>query len=116
MVVDDSASIRQVERTILAGAGYQVVEASNGNDALAKLGQQPVHLILTDLNMPGLDGVKLIQSVRRDPGHRHTPVIMVTTESQESKKQEGRAAGATGWMVKPFTPEQLVAVVRKVVG
>jgi two-component system chemotaxis response regulator CheY len=116
MVVDDSASIRQVETAILSGAGYQVVEASNGLDALAKIGRQPVHLILTDLNMPGLDGVKLIQSVRRDPGHRLTPVIMVTTESQESKKQEGRAAGATGWVVKPFTPEQLLAVVRKVVG
>ncbi len=116
LIVDDSASIRQVQKVVLSGAGYEVIEAVDGKDALAKLAGQPVHLILTDLNMPNLDGVSLIRAVRRDVAHRLTPVIMVTTESQDSKKAEGKAAGATGWIVKPFTPEQLVAVAKKVIG
>ena len=116
LVVDDSASVRQVQKVVLSGAGYEVVEAVDGKDALAKLARQSVHLILTDLNMPNLDGVSLVRAVRRDAARRLTPVVMVTTESQDSKKQEGKAAGATGWIVKPFTPEQLVAVVKKVIG
>ncbi len=116
LLVDDSASLRQVEKLVLSGAGYEVVEAEDGRDALAQLARQPVHLILTDLNMPNVDGIGLIRAVRSEAAHRLLPVVIVTTESQEAKKSEGRAAGATGWIVKPFTPEQLVAVVRRVVG
>lgn len=116
MTVDDSASIRQVVRLTLTGAGYEVVEAFDGQDALAKLGQTSVQLIVTDLKMPRLDGLRLIRAVRAGGPHRLTPILMLTTESQDSKKQEGKAAGATGWIVKPFTPEQLVGVVKKVLG
>lgn len=116
LVVDDSTSVRQVEKVVLSGAGYEVVEAVDGVDGLAKLAAQPFHLVLTDLNMPNLDGVGFIRAVRASPAHRLVPVVMVTTESQEARKQEGRAAGATGWVVKPFTPEQLVAVVRRILG
>src|SRR5512142_1893059 len=105
LVVDDSASVRQVEQLVLSGAGYEVVEAVDGQDGLDKLALGPVHLVLTDLNMPRLDGVGLIRAVRANPAHRLTPVIMITTESQDARKQEGKAAGATGWIVKPFTPE-----------
>ena len=116
LAVDDSASIRQVERFVLSGAGYDVVEASDGREALTLLAGGPVNLILTDLNMPNLDGLGLIRGVRQDPAHRLTPIIMITTESDDVKKREGKAAGATGWIVKPFTPEQLLAVVKKVLG
>lgn len=116
MVVDDSVSVRQVQKMVLSAAGYEVVEAVDGRDALSKLKQTQVNLIFTDLNMPNLDGVGLIRSVRSDSTHRMTPVVMVTTESQEEKKREGKAAGATGWIVKPFTPDQLLAVTRKVIG
>jgi two-component system chemotaxis response regulator CheY len=115
-VVDDSASVRQVEQVVLSGAGYEVVEAADGQEALERLGGQAVSLVLTDLNMPRLDGVGLIRAVRASPAHRLTPVVMITTESQEARKQEGKSAGATGWIVKPFTPDQLLAVVRRVVG
>jgi two-component system chemotaxis response regulator CheY len=116
LVVDDSASVRQVQNVVLSGAGYEVVEAVDGADGLARLMSQPFHLVLTDLNMPNLDGVAFIRAIRASPAHRLVPVVMITTESQEARKQEGRAAGATGWIVKPFTPEQLVAVVRRVLG
>lgn len=116
LVVDDSASIRQVQRYVLSGAGYDVTEAVDGQDGLSKLQASPVNLIFTDLNMPNLDGVGFIKAVRASASHRLTPIVMVTTESADAKKQEGRAAGATGWIVKPFTPEQLLAVVKKVMG
>lgn len=116
LVVDDSGSMRQVESFVLGNAGYDVIEAVDGKDALGKLEKGPVHLILTDLNMPNLDGVGLIRAVRGHASHRLTPVVMITTESKDAKKQEGKAAGATGWIVKPFTPEQLLSVVRKVIG
>ncbi|MGC3999644.1 MAG: response regulator [Anaeromyxobacter sp.] len=116
LVVDDSASVRQVSAMVLAGAGYEVLEASDGNDALRALTAGRVNLILTDLNMPHLDGIGLIRAVRADATHRLTPMVMVTTESQAERKAEGKAAGATGWVVKPFTPDQLLAVVRKVLG
>lgn len=116
MVVDDSVSVRQVEKMVLTGAGYEVVEAVDGKDALSKLDRLQVNLIFTDLNMPNLDGVGLIRMVRAGTTHRMTPVVMVTTESQEEKKREGKAAGATGWIVKPFTPDQLLAVTKKVIG
>lgn len=114
MTVDDSASVRQMVKFTLTEAGYDVVEAVDGADALAKLAGTEVHMVITDLNMPNLDGIGLIQQVRQSASHRFTPIIMLTTESQDTKKQEGRAAGATGWIVKPFKPEQLIAVIQKV--
>ncbi len=115
MTVDDSRSIRQMVSFTLQQAGFGVVEAVDGQDAIAKLGPQ-VNLVLTDLNMPNMDGLGLIRSIRANPAYKFIPIIMLTTESQMGKKQEGKAAGATGWIVKPFNPEQLVAVVRKVLG
>ncbi len=114
MTVDDSPSIRLMVSFTLRQAGHHVVEASDGRDALAKLAQQPVHLLITDLNMPNMDGIQLIRQVRSLPAYRFTPVLFLTTESQPEKKLAARAAGATGWIVKPFTPDQLVAVVNKV--
>jgi two-component system chemotaxis response regulator CheY len=116
MTVDDSASIRQMVSFTLRDAGYEVVEAADGRDALAKLNGTAVHMVITDLNMPNLDGIGLIRELRKSPAHRFVPIIMLTTESQDLKKQEGKAAGATGWIVKPFKPDQLLAVAKKVLG
>ena len=115
LTVDDSASMRQMVTFTLSDAGYAVIEAVDGNDALKKL-TQPVNLVITDLNMPNLDGIGLIRKIRASPTCKGLPIIMLTTESQESRKQEGKAAGATGWMVKPFSIPQLLAVVKKVLG
>jgi len=115
LTVDDSASVRQMVKFTLSGAGYSVIEAVDGRDALAKL-TKPVNLVITDLNMPNLDGIGLIRNVRANPACKGIPIIMLTTESQETRKQEGRAAGATGWIVKPFTTQQILAVVKKVLG
>src|SRR5689334_25409478 len=109
LAVDDSASMRAVVRFTLEGAGYQALEASDGQDALAKL-TRDVRLILTDLNMPRMDGIELVKQIRANPQFRGLPIVMLTTESQEVRKQAGRAAGATAWIVKPFKPEQLLAV------
>lgn len=114
MTVDDSATIRQMVALTLRDAGYEVVEAVDGCDALERLAQTPVDMLITDLNMPNLDGVGLIRAVRQQPANRFIPIIMLTTESHDSKKQEGKAAGASGWIVKPFKPEQLIGVVRMV--
>lgn len=114
LTVDDSATIRQMLSLTLKDAGYDVVEAVDGVDALEKLPGQPVHMVITDLNMPKLDGIGLIKEIRKIQEHRFIPIIMLTTESQESKKQEGKAAGASGWIVKPFKPQQLLSVVRMV--
>ncbi len=114
MTVDDSASVRQMVSFTLRGAGYEVVEASDGKDAISKLGGTQVHMVITDLNMPNLDGIGLIRWIRSTPSYRFIPVILLTTESQDAKKQEGKSAGATGWIVKPFKPEQLLSVIRKV--
>ena len=116
MAVDDSASVRQMVSFTLQQAGYEVVLAVDGRDALAKLNGGAVHLVITDLNMPNLDGIELIRQLRADARYKFTPIIMLTTESQAEKKQAGKAAGATGWIVKPFQPEQLVAVAKKVLG
>ncbi len=117
LIVDDSASIRQMVSFTLKGAGYDVIEAADGQEALEKLSGAPgVRMIVTDLSMPNLDGIALIRAVRGGNSHKFIPIVMLTTESPESKKQEGKAAGATGWIVKPFRPEQLVAVVKKVLG
>ncbi len=112
MTVDDSASVRQMVSFTLKGAGYQVIEASDGQDALNKL-KGDVHMIITDLNMPNMDGIELIKNVRANPKYKFIPMVMLTTESQSGKKQEGKAAGATGWIVKPFKPDQLMSVVEK---
>lgn len=114
MTVDDSSSVRQMVHFTLKNAGYEVIEASDGKDALARLETAGVNMIITDLNMPNLDGIGLIKAVRAIPACKFIPVVMLTTESLLDRKQEGKNAGATGWIVKPFTPEQLVAVVRKV--
>ncbi len=117
LIVDDSASIRQMVTFTLKGAGYDVIDAVDGKDALDKLSRAPdVSMIVTDLSMPNVDGIGLIRAVRGGNSHKFIPIVMLTTESLESKKQEGKAAGATGWIVKPFRPEQLVAVVKKVLG
>jgi two-component system chemotaxis response regulator CheY len=115
MTVDDSASVRQLVTFTLRTAGYEVIEAVDGQDALARL-KGPIHLVITDLNMPRLDGIGLIRGIRGLAAYKYIPVIMLTTESQDSKKQAGKAAGATGWIVKPFSTEQLLAVVKKVLG
>jgi two-component system chemotaxis response regulator CheY len=116
LTADDSASIRQMVTFTLKGAGYEVVEAVDGRDALSKLNGSPIHMVITDLNMPNLDGIGLVKGIRANPAYKFIPVILLTTESQESKKIEGRTAGATGWIVKPFKPEQLLAVIKKVLG
>jgi two-component system chemotaxis response regulator CheY len=115
LTVDDSASVRQMVSFTLSDAGYSVVEAVDGEDALTKL-TNPVNLVITDLNMPKLDGIGLIHKVRANPACKGIPIIMLTTESQESRKQEGKAAGATGWIVKPFTKQQMLAVVKRMIG
>ena len=114
MTVDDSASVRQMVSFTLQEAGYDVVEACDGADALSKLQSNPVNMIITDLNMPVMDGITLIRNVRSGSISKFVPIIMLTTESQDAKKMEGKSAGATGWIVKPFKPEQLLAVVKKV--
>ncbi len=115
LIVDDSSSMRQMVGFTLRGAGYDVVEAVDGTDALAKL-QPTVQMVLTDLNMPNLDGLGLIRAVRGGATCKFVPIVMLTTESEDAKKAEGKSAGATGWIVKPFKPDQLLAVVKKVLG
>jgi len=113
MTVDDSASVRQMVSFTLKNAGYDVIEATDGKDALAKL-SGPIKMVITDLNMPNMDGITLIKNIRANAAYKFIPIAMLTTESQATKKQDGKAAGATGWIVKPFKPDQLLAVVKKV--
>ncbi|MBX9607401.1 MAG: response regulator [Gammaproteobacteria bacterium] len=115
MIVDDSASLRQVVAIALKGAGYEVLEACDGKDALAKLSGQKINLIISDVNMPNMDGISFVKAVKQLPNYKFTPIIMLTTESQESKKQEGQAAGAKAWVVKPFKPDQMLNAVSKLV-
>jgi len=114
LVVDDSVTIRQMVSFTLKEAGFTVLEAIDGQDALQRLGSGRVDLVVTDLNMPRMDGITLIRALRGRSTTRSTPVLMLTTESQESKRQEGRAAGATAWIVKPFHPDRLLQVIAKV--
>jgi len=115
MTVDDSVSVRQMVSFTLKREGFDIVEAIDGVDALKKLNaDDPVHMMITDLNMPNMDGIELIRNVRANPKYKFMPIIMLTTESQDERKQEGKAAGATGWIVKPFKPEQLLGVIKKV--
>jgi two-component system chemotaxis response regulator CheY len=114
MTVDDSASLRQMVSLVLQGAGYRVVEAVDGVDALSKLKSQEVHFFLSDINMPNMNGLEFTRQVRALPQYRFVPIVLLTTESHPEKKLEGKAAGATAWIVKPFNPDQLLAVVKKV--
>lgn len=116
LTVDDSASIRQMVAFTLKSAGYDVIEAADGNAGLAQAKSNSVSLVLTDQNMPGMDGLTLIKSLRALPNYKATPILMLTTESSDTMKSQGRAAGATGWLVKPFDPQKLLEVVRKVIG
>lgn len=113
MIVDDSASMRRVVGIALKGAGYDVLEGVDGKDALSKLTGQKVHMIISDVNMPVMDGIAFLKAVKAMPAYKFTPVIMLTTESAEEKKREGQAAGARAWVVKPFQPEQLVNAVQR---
>jgi two-component system chemotaxis response regulator CheY len=115
LIVDDSASLRHVVAIALKGAGYDVIEAGDGKEALGKLTGQKVHLIISDVNMPNMDGITMVKEVKKLPAYKFTPIIMLTTESQESKKAEGQAAGAKAWVVKPFKPEQMLAAVSKLI-
>jgi two-component system chemotaxis response regulator CheY len=116
MTADDSTSIRQMVSLTLTQEGYEVVEASDGKDAIATLSRMTVNMVITDLNMPNVDGIGLIKWLRSQASYRFIPIIMLTTESLESKKLEGKNAGATGWIIKPFKREQLIAVAKKVLG
>lgn len=116
MIVDDSASMRQLIKFTLSGAGYDVIEAVDGLDAIKKLNGHTVHLIIADINMPNMDGIELIRKVRVHEEHKFTPIIVLTTESKTSLKEEGKSAGATGWIVKPFTQSQLLLVIKRVLG
>lgn len=115
LAVDDSASIRQMVSFTLKSAGYNVVEAVDGMDGLDKAKSKTVNLVLTDQNMPRMDGLTLIKNLRALPQYASTPILMLTTESSDAMKTQGRAAGATGWLVKPFDPQKLIEVVRKVI-
>jgi len=116
LAVDDSASMRQMVAFTLKGAGYEVVEAADGAEALDIAKGRGFNLVITDVNMPRMDGISLIKELRGLPNYRFTPLLMLTTESGSDKKQAGKTAGATGWIVKPFNPDQLLATIRKVIG
>ena len=116
LIVDDSSSLRMVVKIALTRAGYDVIEASDGRDGLAQLDKAgKVHLIVSDVNMPNMDGITFVTQVKAHPRHRFTPVVMLTTEGQDSKKDQGRAAGAKAWIVKPFNPPQLLDAVAKLI-
>ena len=115
MVIDDSASLRQVVSIALKSAGYDVVEAADGSDALAKLDGERIHLMICDVNMPNMDGITFVKELKKRPDYRFVPVLMLTTESRESRKREGQLAGAKAWVVKPFRPEQILSAVSRLV-
>ncbi len=115
MAVDDSASLRQMVSIVLRGGGYQVIESVDGMDALSKLKGRQLDLFLTDVNMPKMDGLEFTRKLRAMPEYKFVPIVLLTTESTAEKKQQGKAAGATAWIVKPFNPDQLLAVVKKVI-
>lgn len=115
LIVDDSASLRQVVSIALKSSGYDVIEGTDGQDALTKLKGQKVHLIISDVNMPNMDGITFVKEVKKLPEYKFTPVIMLTTEAGEDKKAAGQAAGAKAWVVKPFKPEQMITAVSKLI-
>lgn len=111
LVVDDSASIRQVVGIALKSAGYSIIEAVDGKDALTKLNGQKINLVISDVNMPNMDGITFVTEMKKQANYKFTPVIMLTTEGSEEKKKAGQAAGAKAWVVKPFKPEQMLQAV-----
>jgi two-component system chemotaxis response regulator CheY len=115
LIVDDSSSVRTVARMALREKGYDVVEAGNGQEALQVLQSDRCHLVISDVNMPVMDGITLLKEIKANPNYKFTPVIMLTTEAGEDKKQEGRAAGAKAWITKPFQPQLLVDAVSKLI-
>lgn len=115
LLVDDSASVRTVAGIALRGAGYEVLEAANGQEGLGKLTGDKIHLIISDVNMPVMDGITFLKEVKNHPSYKFTPVIMLTTEAGEDKKQQGRAAGAKAWIVKPFQPQIMLDAVSKLI-
>jgi two-component system, chemotaxis family, chemotaxis protein CheY len=115
LIVDDSSSVRTVARMALREKGYEVLEAANGQEALAKLDSERCNLVISDVNMPVMDGITLLKEIKRHPNYKFTPVIMLTTEAGEDKKQAGRAAGAKAWITKPFQPQSLVDAVAKLI-
>ena len=116
LTVDDSPSLRMAIRIALSGAGYAVTEAGDGVEGLQKADEGQFDLIVTDLNMPNMDGLAMIREMRKRPAYCGTPIIFLTTESDDAMKAQAKAAGATGWLVKPFVPDQLIRVARKVLG
>ena len=115
LIVDDSASLRVVVSIALKSAGYDVIEACDGKDALTKLTGQKIHMIISDVNMPNMDGITLVKAIKQLAAYKFTPIIMLTTESQDEKKKQGQEAGAKAWVLKPFKPDQLLGVVQKLV-
>lgn len=116
LIVDDSASMRQLVTLTLKNAGFNVIQAKDGKDGLNKFSRDKMDLVITDLNMPVMDGIEMIRQIRSGNSNKFAPIILLTTESQDKKKKQGKQAGATGWIVKPFKPEQLVAVAKKMLG
>jgi len=115
LVVDDSSSVRTVVKAALMSAGYNVIEASDGKDGISKLTGEKVHLIISDVNMPNMNGIEMVKEIKKLPNYKFTPICMLTTESEQSKMAEGKAAGAKAWIVKPFQPPKLLDAVSKLV-
>ena len=115
LVVDDSASLRQVVGIALKSAGYETIDACDGKDALSKLDGRKINLIISDVNMPNMDGISFLKAAKQIPAYKFTPVIMLTTEAGDAKKAEGKAAGAKAWVVKPFLPTQMLTAVSKLI-
>lgn len=116
LAVDDSPSMREMIRIALSEAGFVVAEVADGRKALDLARQSSFDLVLSDVHMPNMDGIELIRALRSEPAYRHTPILMLTTESSPERKREGKLAGATGWIVKPFDPQQLIATMKRVLG
>jgi two-component system chemotaxis response regulator CheY len=114
LIVDDSVTVRQMVSLTLRKAGFEVIEGANGREGLQQLERHPVTLVIGDVNMPVMDGISMVKAIRQLPSHRTTPILLLTTEREDSKKQAARTAGATGWLRKPFNPNSLLAVISKV--
>ena len=116
LIVDDARSMRGLVAMTLKSAGYEVVEACDGQDAVEKIGQHNINMVISDLNMPRMDGISFIRAVKANPKYKFLPIVMLTTESEESKKKQGQLAGAKAWIVKPFKPDTVLKVVKKIIG
>ena len=115
LVVDDAGVMRQLNAMTLRGEGFEVIEAVDGSDALLKISGQQIDLVLTDINMPVMDGIELIKEIRNNAEHKYVPILVLSTLSQEAKVKEGKEAGASGWIYKPYKPHQLMEVIRKLI-